>query len=479
MLRPGEGQTISRSIGDDPAEAHCWNWIDGARRPSLVAFVTLTLGGMVLWGIKNEKAQNDFHLLASALRATPTASLAAALAATALSYLALVGYDVSGLRYARARLPLKTIILVSFCGFAIGNSVGLGAFSGGAVRYRLYTAAGLSPGQIARVILFISMAFGVGLGAIAALGLVLDAREVSGLLGASPAPLRAGAATALALAVGFMIFCALRRTPWRRGPIDIDAPDTALVLIQFLFTAVDVLAAAATLWVLLPSVGISFFSFAAIYAAALALGVLSHIPGGLGVFELAILYAVGRNAPVNAVAAALVTYRGIYFLLPLLLSTALLANFELQRSLCTAMGKRVVRAARQLAPNFLAVATFTVGAILVVSGAMPAFVDRLQILQIAVPLWAIEVSHFLTSVAGLFLLFAERGLYLRLDGAWWLALCMTLLSIPFSLIKGLAVVAPSVSIILLVGLVAARGQFSRRASLLSEPLSLGWFIAIG
>ena len=397
-----------------------------------------------------------------------------------MSYLALVGYDVSGLRYARARAPLKTILLASFCGFAVGNCVGLGALSGGAVRYRLYTAAGLSPGQIARAILFISIAFGVGLGVIAALGLILHAREVSELLGASPAPLRAGAATVLALAIGFIVLCTLRRTPWRRGPIEIDAPDATLVLTQLLFTTVDVLAAAATLWVLLPSVGISFFSFAAIYAAALALGVLSHIPGGLGVFELAILCTVGRNAPVNAVAAALVTYRAIYFLLPMLLSTLLLANVELQRWLSTAIGRPIGRAASQLAPHFLAVTTFVVGAILkFVSGAMPAFIDRLQILHVAVPLWAVEVSHFLTSVAGLVLLFAAHGLYLRLDGAWWLALCMTLLSIPLSLIKGLAVVAPSVSIVLLIGLVAGRRQFSRRASLLSQPLALSWFVAIG
>ena len=210
------------------------------------------------------------------------------------------------------------------------------------------------------------------------------------------------------------------------------------------------------------------------------MGVLSHIPGGLGVFELAILYAVGRNAPVNAVAAALVTYRGIYFLLPLLLSTALLANFELRRSLDTATGRRIGRAASQLAPIFLAATTFTVGATLVVSGAMPAFVDRLQILQIAVPLWAVEVSHFLTSVAGLFLLFAARGLYRRLDGAWWLALSMTLLSIPFSLIKGLAVVAPSVSIILLIGLIAARAPIPAPGIVcFPNRSSMGWFIAIG
>jgi phosphatidylglycerol lysyltransferase len=476
---PGDNRAIPRAIGKQTAEAGGWTLIDRAPGVSVGVFLAIAFAGMLFWGIRKETAQIDFHLLVSALRATPIASLAAALAATALSYLALVGYDVSGLRYARARAPLKTILLASFCGFAVGNCVGLGALSGGAVRYRLYTAAGLSPSQIARAILFISIAFGVGLGVIAALGLLLDAREVSGLLGASLAPLRAGAATVLALAIGFMVFCALRRTPWRRGPIEIDAPDTTLVLTQLIFTAVDVLAAAATLWVLLPSVGISFFSFAAIYAAALALGVLSHIPGGLGVFELAILYTVGRAAPVNAVAAALVTYRAIYFLLPMLLSTVLLANVELQRSLDTAMGRRIGRAASGLAPHFLAVTTFAVGAVLVVSGAMPAFIDRLQILQVAVPLWAVEISHFLTSVAGLILLFAAYGLYLRLDGAWWLALCMTLLSIPLSLIKGLAVVAPSVSIVLLIGLVAGRRQFSRRASLLSQPLALSWFIAVG
>ncbi len=478
-LEPGDGRDTPYPIDHDPAEVHGWNWRGGLRRPLLVAFLALVLAGMVLLGIEREAAEIDFQLLVKALRATPAASLAAALATTALSYLALIGYDVSALRYARAHAPLRTILLASFSGFAIGNAVGLGAFSGGAVRYRLYTAAGLSPGQIARVVLFLSIAFGVGLGTIAALSMVLQASEVSRLLGVSPQPLRAIAAIILAIASGFLIFCALRRTPWRRGAIDIDAPGAMLVLIQVLLTVIDVLAAAATLWVLLPSVGISFFTFAAIYCAALALGVLSHLPGGLGVFEVAILYAVGSSAPVDAVAAALVTYRGIYFLLPLLLSTLLLTNFELRRSLGTATGQRIGRAASDLAPLFLAATTFTVGTILVVSGAMPAFVDRLQILYIAIPLWAVEISHFLTSVAGLFLLFAAPGLYRRLDGAWWLALSMTLLGIPFSLIKGLAVVAPSVLAILLIGLVTARGQFSRRTSLLSQPMSLGWLIATG
>src|SRR5580658_1660124 len=166
---PASGRATAKPVSGEAALPRGWNWIDGAPRPLLIAFSALALGVVVLWGIEKATAGIDFRLLVATLRATPAASLAAALAATALSYLGLIGYDVSALRYARAHAPLKTALLASFCGFAIGNSVGLGAFSGGAVRYRLYTAAGLSPGQIARVILFISVAFGVGLTAITAL----------------------------------------------------------------------------------------------------------------------------------------------------------------------------------------------------------------------------------------------------------------------------------------------------------------------
>ena len=120
---------------------------------------------------------------------------------------------------------------------------------------------------------------------------------------------------------------------------------------------------------------------------------------------------------------------------------------------------------------FLAAATFAVGATLVMSGAMPAFTDRLQILALHVPLWAVETAHLLASIAGLVLLFAARGLLHRLDGAWWLALSMTLLSIPFCLVKGLAIVAPTAA-------AAAFGRANRRAAavrparlLLSQPLT--------
>ena len=169
----------SRSLEDDPADSDR-NWIVGTPRLWLLAFVLFVLGGMVLWGIEKETEQIDFRLLVSALRATSPASLAVALAATALSYLGLVGYDVSGLRYARAHAPSKTILLASFCGFAIGNSIGLPA---GPYDIDFIQLPGSCRAKIVRVILFISVAFGVGLVTIAALGLVVDIKEASRLLG--------------------------------------------------------------------------------------------------------------------------------------------------------------------------------------------------------------------------------------------------------------------------------------------------------
>jgi phosphatidylglycerol lysyltransferase len=450
-----------------------------APRAAPILITVFVLGGVLFWGIGKATAAIDFPLLVAALRATPLSKLAVALSATGASYLALFGYDLAALRYARARAPLKAILVASFSGFAIGNAVGLGAFSGGAVRYRIYTAAGVAPERIARVILFLSLSFALGLLLLADLGFLLHAAEIGPLLGVPPLFLRGVAAVLLVPIGGFLVICALRRRPWRHGPFEIAPPGAPLVLGQLCLITLDILAAATTLWVLFPSAGLSFAAFTGIYAAALGLGVLSHVPGGVGVFELAMLCAVGGTAPRSEIAAALLLYRVIYFFLPLLAATILLASIELRLTLDTAAGRWVSRGAGQLAPLFLAATTFAVGATLVTSGAIPAFTDRLQILQLAVPLWAVEISHFLTSVAGVVLLFAARGLMLRLDGAWWLAFAMALLCVPLSLVKGLAVVAPSVAILLLLGLVAARHQFRRRASLLAQPLSLSWLVAIG
>ena len=258
-------------------------------------------------------------------------------------------------------------------------------------------------------------------------------------------------------------------------------PSPGLSLAQLAITAVDLVAAGAALWFLLPNATLDFWSFTAAFIAATAVGVISHVPGGIGVFEAFILLVIGHRVPTDSAAAALVVYRGIYFILPLLISAALLAAFELRVAggRVATVGNFLGREAARLTPHFLGVLVFAAGAMLIVSGATPAYSHRLAVLSLTLPLWMIEASHFFASLTGVLLLFVARGLANRLDGAWWLALMLTLASLVFALCKGLAYVEASFLAALLLLLLATRRQFRRRASMIWQPFTVGWFVAIG
>jgi phosphatidylglycerol lysyltransferase len=205
--------------------------------------------------------------------------------------------------------------------------------SGGAVRYRIYRAVGVSPGKIARITVYIAAAFGIGSAETIGLGLAFRAHEIAQLYRIPYESLRLVAALILAATAAVLIGCAFGRQSFRLGPVTIELPSSGLVLVQIAATMIDIVVASGTLWVLLPASGIDFPAFVVIFTAALSLGVLSHTPGGIGVFDAAILYAVGTQVPPSAVAAALVSYRAIYFLLPFAIAAMLLGTNELRRVL--------------------------------------------------------------------------------------------------------------------------------------------------
>ena len=289
------------------------------RRPLLIGIVAVFTEIVIVWALQTAARQITFDAVVAALHAIPPSAILASLTATVLSYIALFGYDLSGLRYARARPPISIALLASFCGYAIGNSVGLGMFSGGAVRYRVYTAAGLTPTQVARVILFISAGFAMGICAVACIGLLVRAGHLSAVVPLPALSLQGIAALLLALILAFLVLCSGQKGPLRWGPVEIELPGTKLAIAQIVLALVDILAASAALWALLPTGSVDFLTFSAVFAVALGFGVLSHVPGGLGVFELTILSALDSRASTSGIAAALVVYRVLYFGLPLLL----------------------------------------------------------------------------------------------------------------------------------------------------------------
>ncbi|GGF22155.1 hypothetical protein GCM10011611_30280 [Aliidongia dinghuensis] len=442
--------------------------------------MALVVCGIVLALLHGLSHGIDYQAMVHALRHTPNRLLAWSVAATALSYLALIARDVCALHYVGARIPGSALLLGSFCGSALGNAVGFGALTGGAVRYRAYGAVGVQPDQITRIMLFITAGFGVGLAAYAAASAVLASTAIGRLLHLPAEGLRLGGVATLASVALTVLLCGVRRAPVQLGQWQIDVPGAGLTLVQIVLTGVDLVGAAAALWFLLPEGRVDFASFSAIYAAATALGVISHVPGGLGVFEAVVVFALGNRVSPSLAAAALLAYRAVYFLLPLILAGVLLAVYELARLAGRATGatERVLRGAGLLAPIYLGVFTFAVGTMLIVSGATPAFGKRLAALHDLLPLWAVEMSSFFGSLAGVLMLFVARGLFHRLDGAWWLALVLALANLFLSITKGLAWDELAVISFFILMLLVTRREFTRPASFLRQPFTVEWFVGI-
>ena len=444
-------------------------------RPWLLGALGIALAtaiGFALHGLLHEVRYAD---VMAAIHATPPLELALALAATALSYLALTFYDSSSLRYAGAQVRRSTVLLTSFVAYALGNTIGLGPLTGGAVRMRLYAAAGLEPPQITRAIVFNAAAFALGITAFGALGLLWGAPDVAPLLRLPAALLRAVALAALLALALFLVLCARQRAlkVGRRWTLRLPLP--GLALRQLVISALELTASAVALYVLLPDSGLPLASFLAFYAIAIAAGLLSHVPGGLGVFEAVILLACAPHMPTEAVLGALVLYRGLYYILPLVLATGLLAAYELRSGVVAPVG----RVAVHLSPRLMAALALVAGLWLLLSGVTPASDEAAQLLAMKVPLPLVEASHFLGSVAGLGLLLVARGLLHQLDAAWWAALALSIVAALLSLPKGIALNEAALLSTMALLLVISRRQFDRRSSLFAQRLEPEWLLAVG
>ncbi|MFJ6322057.1 MULTISPECIES: bifunctional lysylphosphatidylglycerol flippase/synthetase MprF [unclassified Rhizobium] len=433
----------------------------------------------VLWVSFSGLIQNvSFENIAASLFRTPPYYIAAAASFTLLSFVCLSIYDFSALWHLRLRLPAADVFRTSFCAYAVGNFVGYGPLSGGAIRYHYYRRLGLKPADIGNIIAYITLAFGLGVAAVMAVGLVSNPADIAGSIDVSPQALTMiGGGLLIGLAAVFTLSASGRSLPLWRGR-SVALPRPRIMLVQFVATVADVASAAATLWVLLPHMDIGVPAFVAVFSVAIVLGIASHVPAGLGAFEAVIVAVLGRTSPMGEVISALLLYRLIYYGFPLLLAAGLMGTAEFRRSKIAKQASWLARVGLRLSPNVLSVLTFAMGVALILSGVTPASIARLDLLAEYLPLSIVESAHFLESVLGLGLIVIARGLAHRLDGAWWAASTSVGAAIVLSLLKAIALSESAVLLLLFGALIASRRQFSRPASLMHQSLSTSWLVAI-
>ena len=442
--------------------------------PPIISFILFALAIVV---IHRELAPYRPADLFDHLAQIPPSAIALALIAAALGYGTLTLFDPLALHYLGKRLPYRQTALASFTGYAFSHNLGLGWLSGGAVRYRLYTAWGLSSLDIGMVLAFNTVTTFLGLGSILALACLGEPDEIAGILRIpQPAVVALGLALGLAVA-GYVALCATRRSPIGFAGWQLDLPRPAIAAAQIAVSLLDWALAAAVLYVLLPTgLAFGFMSFVGLFALANLGGLISNVPGGIGVFEAVVLLAIPDGDASGAVAAALIGYRLIYYLLPLVVAALLLGGHQL---LATGeLARRVGSWALILAPNLFALIVFVAGIMLLATGASPIIAGRMQALAEVVPLGVIELSHFLGSIAGLLLLLVAWGLRRRLDGAYLATLLILAAGIVFSLLRGLHVEQATVLALTLLALAPCRPAFYRKTALLTERFSSGWLLAV-
>ena len=299
------------------------------RTPLLAAasLVVFCLVGYAIMQLTNEVRYDDVVL---ALADTKISSILLALFFTGLSFFALVFYDLNAIEYIGKKLPFPHVALTAFSAYAVGNTAGFGALCRRRDPLpRLYAPRALAGGNQAHHRLRHAVLRPRACGR-RAIALIVIADEIGPLVGISPFLLRLIAGSIVAI-LGAVMIIGRDGSVLDLGPVAIRLPDSRTWSRQFLVTAFDIAASASVLYVLLPDTAIGWPVFLAVYAIAVGLGVLSHVPAGLGVFETVIIASLGNAVNIDAVLGSLVLYRLVYHVLPLLIAVLAVSAAELRR----------------------------------------------------------------------------------------------------------------------------------------------------
>ncbi|MCC7009699.1 MAG: bifunctional lysylphosphatidylglycerol flippase/synthetase MprF [Acidobacteria bacterium] len=442
------------------------------------------LAGLLLFVLALEVLRRQLHTatwtsLHADLRSMPRSAVLLSLLFTASNYAVLTSYDFLALAYVGRRLTRWKVALASFVAYAIANNVGFAVLSGASVRYRFYTRWGITGEELSRIVLAYSATFWLGLLFLGGLSLVT--RPWPDDLPHAVRTLAEPAGWLLLLVpIAYVGAAAAREAPIAVGQFRVPLPRLPIAIGQLAASVIDWTLAASVLHVLLPAGSVPFVVTTSAFVSAQLIGLASHVPGGLGVFDGLMVVLLGPYVPSDRLLPALVVYRFVYYLLPLGVALVGLVADEVRQRRSSLPRARALfgRLEAWLTPKLLATFVFLAGAVLLFSGATPSEAARLALLTRLLPLGVVETSHFLGGVTGMVLILLSQPIARRLHAAYRLTIASLAIGIVVSMLKGVDVEDAIVLGVLLALLVRSRADFGRRAALFATRFSAGWIAAV-
>ena len=320
MSIPPDDQPSPKNVGNTAKKRHGMSWFGIA-----ASVILMGISLVVLYRISTEVNLADVK---TAFAKAGQEQIGLAILFTVISYLFLTGYDAIALRQLGIHVKAWVVAFASFASYAISFTLGFPLLTAGTVRYWIYSSNGVSSSKVASLTLIAGSTFFLGMALVIAFGLVWQPSTLANINQAVVSVNRLLGIVILGALGLYLAWAAMKRRQFSLGRFVIEMPTLSVSVGQLVLGAADVCAAAAVLYVLLPpDHGISFATFATVYAFACLLGIVSHAPGGLGVFEATILLAF-HSVQKEGLIGALFLFRLCYYLGPFVLALAGLGAYE-------------------------------------------------------------------------------------------------------------------------------------------------------
>ncbi len=312
-----------------------WNWLGVALSLTIIAAAAMVLYRML--------HNLDFAEVIVAVKSYRGHDVLLAAAFVAAGYITLTFYDLFALRtIGRADVAYRVAALAGFTSYSIGHNVGASVFTGGAVRYRIYSLHGLSAVDVAKICFIAGLTFWLGNATVLGLGILYTPHSASAIDQLPHWMNRIIAVLALIALLSYVAW--VWRVPRRigRNNWEVTLPNGPLTLVQIAIGIVDLGCCAFAMYMLVPAEPyLGFIELAVIFVSATLLGFASHSPGGLGVFDAAMLVAL-YNFDREQLVAGLLLFRLLYYITPFAIALAILGCRELWLSFTRQRRRRVI-----------------------------------------------------------------------------------------------------------------------------------------